>query len=77
MSGLAFVTRFEYTLSLDEDDEADKLLGDVRGCLDGVGVGGIVGLAEKAPGEVGTLRSRGEREQRSGDEERGDDMAGV
>jgi hypothetical protein len=77
MSGLAFVTRFEYTLSLDEGDEADEVLGDARRFLEGVGVGGIVDFVEKARGEVGTLGSRGEREQRSGDEERGDDTAGV
>lgn len=71
------MTRFEYTLSLDESDEMDEAFGDAREGLEGVGVGDIVSLLEKARGEVGTLGSRGERERRSGDEERGDDTAGV
>jgi hypothetical protein len=71
--------RFEYALSRDEEDDADEVLGDMRGNLEGVGVGvgGIVGLLEKARGEVGTLGSRGERERRSGDEDRGEETTGV
>jgi hypothetical protein len=55
----------------------DEGLGDARVRLAGVGVGGIVGLVKMARGEVGTLGSRGERDWRSGDEDRGEDTAGV
>ena len=68
--------RFEYALSLDEEEDAD-VFGEARGSFEGVEVGDMVGLLEKARGEVGTLGSRGERERRSGEDERGEDMAGV
>lgn len=55
----------------------DEGLWDARVRLGGVGVGGIVGLVKMARGEVGTLGSRGERDWRSGDEDRGEDTAGV
>ena len=71
------VIRFEYALSLDVEDDAEKVFREARLVLEGVGVGGIVGLVQKARGDVWTLGSRGERERRKGDEERGEDTAGV
>lgn len=68
--------RFEYALSRDEEEEAEEVLGEARGSLEDVGVGGMIDLL-KARGEGGTLGSRGERERRSGDEESGEEIAGV
>ena len=76
MRGLAFVIRFEYALSRDEEEEAEEVFGEARGCSDGVGVGDMLGLSDEARGE-GTLGSRGERDRRSGDEERGEEIAGM
>ncbi len=71
------MTRLEYALSLGEGEEVGMVLGDARDTLDGVGVGGIFGFLEKRPGEEDTFGSLGERLQRSGDDDRGDDTAGV
>ena len=70
------MTRFEYTLSLEDIDELDEVFGDALDILEGVGLGGIIAFVKKVRGEVGTLGSRGERDRRSGEEERGDDTAG-
>ena len=70
------MTRFEYALSRDNGEDADDRFGEARGGLDGVGVGDMKGLL-KARGEVGTLGSRGERERRSGEDDRGEEIAGV
>lgn len=70
------IVRLEYALSLDEEDDAEKVFGEARLVLEGVGVGGIMGLVD-AQGEVRALGSRGERERRKGDEDRGEDTAGV
>jgi hypothetical protein len=74
INGFAFVTRLEYALSRDEEDP--DVFGESRGGLEGVGVRDMADLLE-ARGEGGTLGSRGERERRSGDEERGEETAGV
>ena len=68
--------RFEYALCCDEEEETKEVLGEARRSLEGVGVDGMMNLLE-ARGEGGTLRSRGERERRSGDEESGEDIVGV
>ena len=68
------MTRFEYALS--RDDEI-ALFGEPREGFEGVGVGDMMNLLKEARGEGGTLRSRGERERRSGEDERGEDTAGV
>lgn len=71
------MTRFEYTLPLEDVDDTDEALGEARMAFEGVGLGGIVYLVKMARGDVCTLGSRGERDGRSGDEERGEDTAGV
>ena len=72
---MAFATRFENALSLGFEDDDEEEVGDARRSFEGVGLDGIVSFVE-ARGEVGILGSRGERERRRGEEERGDDMAG-
>lgn len=72
------MTRFEYALSRDEEEEEEEdMCGDARGSLEGVG--DMMGLLEKMEprGEVATFGSRGEREWRRGEEERGEETAGV
>ena len=76
MRGLAFVTRFAYGLSLDVDDAAEEIFGDVWTIWEGVGEGGIIPFVEEY-GEVGTFEVRGDTDRLSGDDERGDDTAGV